>query len=461
MIKPTTLDAYNLLHRGSLVMAEMEANGIRIDVDYVKRTQEKIARRVNHLSHELARDEIFKTWKKEFGWKMKLGSRTQLATVLFDKMGYKSERQTSTRAAADADALEDVNVPFVKHYIEIEKLKKARSTYLANILFETVDGCMHPNFDLHLARTFRSASSHPNFQNIPIRDPLIKKLIRRSFLARPGHCIVDLDFKGSEVNAAAWYHKDPTMLEYIAKDPGRMHFDAAKQIYMLPSKLMMDNIRYCGKNMFVFPQFYGDWWLSCARNLWKAINRMNLQTSTGIPLKKWLEKKGITSLGTGDPKNVDPESFEAHLKDVEHDFWYNRFPVYQEWKEEWWEKYQEKGFFRMLTGFVVSGYINRKDCLNYGVQGVAFHCLLWCLCRISELLKKYKMKTKLIAQIHDDAMSDTPEKELENYIEIATHVITIELKKHWPWIITPMRVGIETTEIGGSWYSKKVWKGKI
>jgi len=457
-IKATTLSAYNLLHQGSLVMAEMEANGIRVDIDYVKRTQKKIAHRIEEMSEQLKNDKIYEIWKKEFGWKMKWSSRTQLATILFDKMGYRSEKQTSTRQSADADALEGLDLPFIRRYLQIEKLKKARSTYLANILRETVDEIVHPNFNLHLVQTFRGQSDHPNFTNVPMRDPLIKKLVRRSFIAREGHCIVDLDFKGSEVNAASWYHKDPVMLEYIKTDPGKMHFDAGKQIYMLSSKQMTPEIRYCAKNMFVFPQFYGDWWLSCARNLWQTIERKKLKTANGIPLKKWLEKQGVVCLGTGDPKDVDPESFEAHIKEVEHDFWYNRFSVYQEWKEEWWEKYQERGWFQMLTGYVVSGYINRKQCINWPVQGTAFHCLLWSLIRISQLLKKYKMKTKLIGQIHDDAVSDTPEKELQDYIEIAMRVITVELKKHWPWIIIPMKVEVEVTPVGGSWYDKKEYK---
>jgi DNA polymerase I-like protein with 3'-5' exonuclease and polymerase domains len=303
-----------------------------------------------------------------------------------------------------------------------------------------------------------NSSDHPNFQNIPMRDPLIKKLTRRSFIARPGHCIVDLDFKGSEVGAAAWYHKDPRMLEYINNPKKDMHRDMAQQIYMVPKKLMTPEIRYCAKNMFVFPQFYGDWWLSCAKSLWKAIDRLNLKTSNGIPLKKWLKKKGIVRSGTGDSKNVDPHSFEGHLKSVEYDFWHNRFSVYQEWKDDWWESYREKGYFRMLTGFKVFGYINRKDCVNYPVQGTAFHCLLWSLIRLSKLLRKYKMKTKLIGQIHDDAVSDTPEKELDDYINLAMDVITKQLPKHWPWIITPMRVEVEATPVGGCWYEKKEYK---
>ena len=64
-IKATTLDAYKLLHDGSLVMSEMEANGIHIDTNYVKRTQKKIQKRIDVLNERMKKDKIYKIWKKE------------------------------------------------------------------------------------------------------------------------------------------------------------------------------------------------------------------------------------------------------------------------------------------------------------------------------------------------------------------------------------------------------------
>ena len=458
MIQATTKDAYKLLYEGTLVMAELEANGIRVDMKYTKQIQKKITKQIKHLTEQIKSDKIFKQWKKKYHVNTNLQSRAQLADILFNVMEYPCEgiQEGKTRVSADADALEGMNIPFVKRYIKIEKLKKANGTYIKNILRETgTDGIMHPNFSLHLARTYRGQSDHPNFTNIPVRDPLIKKLIRRSFIPRPGNRIVDADFKGSEVNAAAWYHQDPVMLKYIKTNPGRMHTDAARKIYMLPKDLMTPEIRYCGKNMFVFPQFYGDWWMSCAKSLWQAIDRLNLKTADGMPLKKWLKKQGIVSLGSGNPKDVRHNTFEYHVKQYENYFWNKQFKVYKQWKDDWWEDYQETGFIRFLTGFVVDGYLDRKQCINYPIQGTAFHCLLWCLIRISQLLKKYRMKTKLTGQIHDDIVSDTPDKELKNYLEIAMHVITVELKKQWSFITTPMQVEVEVTPINRSWYEKK------
>jgi DNA polymerase I-like protein with 3'-5' exonuclease and polymerase domains len=455
----TTKDAYKLLHNGSLVMAEMERNGIHVDVDYVKYIQERIQHEVTRLTTRLEKDKVYRIWKHKYGYKMKLSSRTQLADILFNVMQIPTTELTEKkRYKADEEVLEGLDIPFIKRYLKIEKLKKAKNTYLANILRETCNGILHPNFNLHFARTYRSSSDHPNFQNLPKHDPLIQKLVRRSLITRSGCQIVDIDFKGSEICGAAWYHKDPMMLKYIKDTSKDLHRDMAQEIYILPKKQMTKAIRHCGKNMFVFPQFYGDWWLSCAKNLWNAIDRMNLETTDGIPLKKWLKKNGITELGTGNSKKVKPNSFEAHLKRVEYAFWHKRFNKYHKWKEKWWEDYQSSGFFQMLTGFVVTGDINRKDCINYPVQGTAFHCLLWCLIRLNELLQKYKMKTKLIGQIHDSIVSDTPEKEFKDYLELAQEVITVQLKKHWPWIITPMRIEVSTTPVDGNWYEAKEYE---
>lgn len=457
--KCTTLDAYNLLHEGSLVMAEMERNGICVDMDYVKKTKVEIQNRIDKLTDEIKQDEIYKVWRKEYGSKTKLSSREQLGQIMYKKMGYKSKENTEGgRYKADEKAMEDIGIPFVKKYLQCEKLKKAKNTYLSNIERETVDGIIHPNFNLNTVVTFRSSSDHPNFQNIPMREPDVKKLVRQCFIPRKGNHIVDMDFKGSEVSGACWYHKDPVMIDYINDPTKDMHGDMALQIFMISKKQLTKELRHVIKNKFVFPQFYGDWWLSCARNIWRDVGLLNLKTANDIPIKAWLKKKGITELGTGDSKIIKPKSFEAHLKAVEEDFWYDRFSVYQDWKDRWWADYQDRGYFKMLTGFIISGHLNRKQCVNYPVQGSSFHGLLWSVIRISQLLKKYKMKTKLIGQIHDDVVSDVPDNELKNYLEIATDVITVQLEKHWPFIITPMKVEVEVTPIDKSWYYKEAYK---
>jgi DNA polymerase I-like protein with 3'-5' exonuclease and polymerase domains len=144
------------------------------------------------------------------------------------------------------------------------------------------------------------------------------------------------------------------------------------------------------------------------------------------------------------------------MRQVEKDFWYKRFKVYAQWKKDWYADYLELGYFDTLTGFRCSGVMDRKQAVNYPIQGSAFHCLLWCLIRIRKLLHKYHLKTKLIGQIHDSLLSDIYKGELKDYYEIVHKVMTEDLVRHWKsWIIVPMDVEFEVAPVGHSWKDKQ------
>ena len=279
------------------------------------------------------------------------------------------------------------------------------------------------------------------------------KLIRTCFIPREDRHIIEVDFSCAEIHGAAWYHKDPVMQTYLNDKTKDMHRDLAQQCYMLSDKEMspiegdktdakrIKNIRYCGKNKFVFPQFYGDWFMNCAPSLWAAIDQMKLQTRDGLSLKEHLKKKGITQLGVIDPKSrPSPGTFVNHIKEVEFDFWNNRFAKYKEWKDKWWEKYQRTGQFTTLTGFVISGLYKRNEVINYPIQGVAFHCLLWSLIRLQKQLRKYKMKSLIVGQIHDSIVADVCKDEVKDYLTMVKQIMTEDIKKHWTWINTPLEV---------------------
>jgi len=457
-MKPVTDKAYKLFHQGVIALSQVESNGIRMDVDYLKRAIIKSDKKIKHITDRMKKDKVFKAWKKKYGTETNLDSGKQLGKILFGVMGYECKHRTATgMPSTDIEALSKVKIKFVKDYLKITKLKKARSTYLIGILNHiTPDGKLHPSFNLNIARTMRGQSNGPNFQNIPVRDPKIKKLVRQAFLASKNHRIVEVDYSGAEIGGAACYHKDPNMLKYIKNDKLDMHGDMARQIYYCSKKQMTSDIRYCGKNKFIFPEFYGDWYLSCAKSLWAAIGEMNLETSDGIGLIKHLRRNGIKELGACNPKERPVAgTFENHLKEIEDDFWNRRFKVYGQWKEDWWDAYLSKGYFDTLTGFRIDGEMNRKEVINYPIQGTAFHWLLWSLIRVQKKLNKYKMKSKIIGQIHDSIVGDVHKKELQNYLEICQQVMTVDVRKHWPWIIVPLGIEAEVTPVGGNWYQKK------
>lgn len=456
-MKPITHQGYKLLHDGCIALSEVEANGIRIDTDYLKKMIEKTGRQIQQITEQLKEDKIYKTWRKRYGSKTNMDSKEQLGKILFDVMEYPCHNRTKTgRPKADEEALKETKLPFVKLYLKAAKLKKAKNTYLKGILRETVDGFLHPFFNLHLVRSLRGSSDHPNFQNQPVRNPVIRKLVRRAFIARKNHHIVEVDYSGAEICSAACYHHDPRMIRYIENDKLDLHRDMAAQLYLLKKSQVTKDARYCGKNMYVFPQFYGDYYVHCAEHLWKAISKMSLKTVDGLSLRKHLREQGIKRLGKLDP-DLSPRdgTFEKHVQEVEDDFWKRRFKVYNQWKQDWYYDYLDNGYFDTLTGFRIEGMMNRKQVVNYPPQGDAFHWLLWSLIRIMKLLRKYKMKSWVGGQIHDSIVGDVHRKERKDYLEICKQVMTIDVRKHWPWIIVPLKIEAEVAPVGGSWYDKE------
>jgi len=429
-----------------------------MDVDYLKESIRSTGLQIKKLSSKLKDHKIYKTWRREYGSRTNLGSREQLGKILFDIMKYPcSFPPTETgRPKADEAALNSTGLKFVERYLKMEKLKKARSTYLQGFLRETTDGFLHPNFPLHLVQTYRGSSSSPNFTNIIKKNPELAKLIRRAFIARKNHQIIETDFKGIEVCCGTCYHKDPQMIKYIKNPSKDMHRDAACDCYMIKKNQVSWDARDTGKNMFIFPQFYGDWHKHCAKSMWNAIIERNIRTTDGLNLIKHLERKGITRLGNCDPDEEPEEgTFERHIQKVEYIFWNKKFKVYNQWKKDWWEQYLELGWFKTLTGFVIEGDLNRKQVINYPVQGSAFHWLLWSLIRIQKIMTKHKMKSLIVGQIHDSIIGDIHKKERKDYLEIVKQVIYEDIRKHWKWIIVPLTVEVGVAPVGSSWYDTK------
>ena len=165
------------------------------------------------------------------------------------RLPYEGERTATGRFKTDEEALTKVDLPFVTDYLRMQKLVKAKSTYLEGILNETCEGCLHPSFDLNTAISYRSSSSAPNFQNVPIRNKEIGQLVRSCFVARDGNRLVEVDFGGIEVRAAAFYHKDPTMIAYLNDPTKDMHRDCASSVYLLPPEEVSKDARYTAKNL--------------------------------------------------------------------------------------------------------------------------------------------------------------------------------------------------------------------
>jgi len=449
-VKPTTRDAYKLMHDGARALALVEEAGMRIDDDRLEKTIVDVGERIESLQDEQKESETWELWKRRFGSKSNMGSREQLGKVLVEDMGYKVDAITGTgRIQMGEYQLSKIDSDFARRYLEIEKLKKLRGTYLKGIRREVVDDYLHPVFNLNLVKTYRSSSSEPNFQNIPIRDKQIGKLIRTCFVPRDGHVLVEIDYSALEVRIAACYHKDPVMLQYIDDPSKDMHRDMAMECYKLSSDEVNKDTRFYAKNQYVFPEFYGSYWGQCAPNLWEAIDRAGLVTANDVPLKEHLKSHGIRRLGN--KKDAGKGTFMGHIRQVEDRFWGERFKVYAAWKEWWWSTYQRMGWVPLKTGFRCQGLMKRNDVINYPVQGAAFHCLLWSLIQMVKLTRKWR--SKIVGQIHDSIVADIHIDELDKFLRLAKDVMTTRIRDEWPWIIVPLEIEAEVAET--NWFEKQ------
>lgn len=459
-VEPNSKQAYNLLHKGILSLARAERQGICIDMKYCERQQKTLSRKIAWAEDQFRKTSFYKDWKTSIRHEPNIYSPQQLGKFLYEVKHIRQTRQTKSGAGVvDEEALESLDIPELQILLSAKKLKKIRDNYLAGFMREAVNGVIHPSFNLHLVKTFRGSANNPNFQNIPKRDKQAKLITRKALIPREGHQLMEADFGSLEVRIAACYHHDPTMIRYIKDESTDMHRDMAQQIFKL-SNFDKHNgahgiLRTAAKNGFVFPQFYGDYYLPCAKSLakWGQLpeGRWNKHDGIdigGIKLSDHLINQGIKSFN----------GFVNHVQDIEADFWENRFPVYARWKERWWNAYQRIGQFSMLTGFTCIGEMGKNNAINYPVQGAAFHCLLWSLITLDKFIIDNELRTRIIGQIHDSIVLDIYPPERQIIIDAITDITTRQLLNEFKWIIVPLKIDFEIGEIDGSWADMKEYE---
>jgi DNA polymerase I-like protein with 3'-5' exonuclease and polymerase domains len=458
-MKPISIEAYNLLHDGILAFARAEQQGIRIDVDYCQQTQERLTRRITAYENEFKESNFYKHWHHYYNKNTNIRSNTQLSNLLYNVRGIKIPKTTdSGQGATDEDTLRQLGIPEIDPLLSSKKLIKLRDVYIDGWLREQVNGYVHPFFNLHLARTYRSSCGNPNVQNVPKRDEESMYIVRKAIYPRPGHIFGEADFGAAEVRTSVCYNKDKNLRNYILDPTTDMHRDEAIELFMLSNYDKKTEghytLRQAAKNGFVFPEFYGDFYESCARYLAVEWGKLPLT-------QEWKSGMGIK---IGDTYLADHliskklgslEKFAQHVKKVEDFFWNKRFYGYKKWKDIFFAEYQQNGYFDTYTGFRCSGVMKKKEVCNYPIQGSAFHCLLWCFNRVDQIAREEKWDTKLIGQVHDSMLLDIHPAELEHVYWTIKRVVEEELLAHWRWITVPMEIEFEISDVDTSWADKK------
>ncbi len=458
-------DAYNLLHQGILAFAKAEQRGICVDVEYCERKRDHIKRKISHLYKKLGETEFGRKWDGIYGGKTNFNSDYQLRHLLYKIYKFEPPGYTDKgNPKVDDDALTKLSyeLPELKRFAQIRRQDKIKDV-LEAFLREQVNGVLHPFFNLHTTETFRSSSDRINFQNIPKRDPEMKKICRRALLPPAGYQFLEVDYGALEVVIAACISRDETLLKYVSDPDSDMHGDMAHQIFMLDNydDIMQEagglkkvdefnTLRKASKNGFVFPQFYGDYYGNNAHSLaceWCELPKGRFQKGQGISMPDGgtvadhLIKNGIHKYS----------DFESHIEKIENHFWRERFPDYKKWRDNIWEEYQNKGYIDLPTGFRCQGIMRRNQLINIPIQGPAFHGLLWSFIQIEHESEKEKWKSKLIGQIHDALVMYLWPPEREKVVQRVKEISTLELKEAWDWIIAPLEVEAEISPVNSDW----------
>jgi len=447
-------EQYDFFLAGVLALGNITENGMHIDEDYFKQKNIELGDKLEELENSIYTSPEGLKWFELKDRNLEISKDAQTKSLVLDVLKLKISKETkgSTKEkpkySVDKEVLKELSG---KHQIfadiifwrEADKLK---STYVGGFLRESIGGVIHPNQNLHTTKTYRPSTTSPNFANIPKRDKQMQKLVRTGVIPRKGHQLLTVDFDGIEVMSGCFYHKDPVMIDYVTNPANDMHRDMALRLFKLDPEQITKEIRYEAKSGFVFPEFYGDYYRSCARLLWDAAGR--LDTNGGLLLRYWLEDQGI--------KNY--KAFESHVKEEERIFWKEKFKVFDKWKAQAWEEYLDKGYVEYLTGFRCGGVLDKKNVVNYPFQGTAFHLLLWSLIGLEKETHAQGWWSQVCLQVYDEIMFDVHPSELEELVPLIRDTMTVKIRKQFPWINVPLSVEIKVSAVDGNWFEMEELK---
>jgi DNA polymerase I len=371
------------------VLAEMEHNGILCDPEELKRQGEELGKRAAEL-----REEIQKTAGIEF----RVESTQQLAEVLFDKLGFPSPKKTKTGRSTDITVLEklaqqeDRNEPHTavpRLVIEYRQLTKLISTYLGNLrdAIDPNDGRIHTTYHQLVTATGRLASYNPNLQNIPIRSDIGRR-IRKAFHAPPGGLLLCADYSQIELRLLAHFTGDPALVQAFEADQD-IHTKVAAEVFHVPIEEVTKEQRARAKTIN-FGIIYGITPYGLARR----IEGMDVSTATQL---------------IGEYKE--------------------RFPGIQTFLEKCVQEAREQGYVCTLTGRFRAipeiQSLNRHTqalgerlAINSVVQGSAADLIKAAMVRVQNRIDRDNLPMKMLLQIHDELVMETPEEKAEEHSRI-------------------------------------------
>ena len=393
------------------VLGDMEYDGVRINPDFLNNYSEVLGKQIQEQE---------KTIYKKAGVDFNIASPRQVGQVLFDrlKIPYRWRKTSSGQYSTDVDKLTELSVDneIIKDILTFRKYAKLKSTYVDTLprLINPRSGRIHSNFNQARAATGRLSSDNPNLQNIPIRDDAGRE-IRKAFIPRDeNHTLLAADYSQIELRLIAEISKDKFMMESFVQG-NDFHKATAAKVYNVP---------------------YDDVTTDQRRNA-KTVNFSITYGAGSTNLSRQLNIK------RGEAK----ELIENYFK---------QFSGLKTYMDDTVAFARENGYVQTLLGrkrklrdINSANNLARSNAermaINTPIQGTAADMIKLAMIEIHKTLIADNYKTKMIMQVHDELVFDTPNEEIEkvsamiidkmkNAIPSLSVPILVELGKGQNWL---------------------------
>ena len=396
------------------ILAFMEIEGIKIDSKFLKLLSSKFEKKIKTIQNE-----VFKISKKEFN----IASPKQLGEIIYNDLKIASLKKTKKGSfATSASVLEDLAFKghkFPKLVLDWRQLSKLKNTY-SDSLPEHINPKtkrVHTSFLLAATTTGRLASSDPNLQNIPIKSEDGKD-IRKAFIAESDYALISADYNQIEMRILADL-ADVKELKKAFKNNEDIHSLTASQIFNIDIKKVNED----------------------QRRKAKAIN-------FGIIY-------GISQYGLAKQINVSNQEADEFLNS-----YFSKFPEIKVYMDQTIKFCRKSGYVSNIFGRR-SHFININDknynvrnfqeraAINAPIQGSASEIMRLAMIRLSKRLndKKYK-KTRMLLQIHDELIFETPKQDAKKIEKVIIEEMTSVAHSEQHSFSIPLTVDVN---IGNNW----------
>ncbi|MDR3844282.1 DNA polymerase I [Hallella sp.] len=349
------------------VLADMELNGVRLDTQQLKLTQQTFTERMNAYERHAY---------EEAGETFNIASPKQVGDILFGKMQLleKPKRTKTGQYVTSEEVLQQLRgkAPIVDDILNYRGMKKLLGTYVEALpkLINKRTGHIHTSFNQAITATGRLSSSDPNLQNIPVRDDDGKE-IRKCFIPDEGCRWFSADYSQIELRIMAHLSADENMTEAFRKGFD-IHRATAAKIWKESMDQVSDSQRKKAKQAN-FGIIYG-------------ITAFGLSQRMDIP--------------TGEARKLIDDYFET-------------FPKVHRYMEDAKRMAREKGYAETLYGRrrylpdinshngTVRGFAER-NAINAPIQGTEADIIKLAMIRIWKRFKDEGIRSKMTLQVHDE-----------------------------------------------------------